>query len=177
DEFARLLEQRPDTWMILAPRHLEVVSAIKAKLKNSKISYLERSRQLAENKRWEKDKKVLILDTIGELAYIYCFSTVTFVGGSLVPIGGHSPLEPAIFGKPVLTGPQAFNFSDSNNLLMEVGALEEVNDGAHLFEIINYLLNNPEIAKKRGEAGLAAVKSVSGASQEIASLIKKVITT
>ena len=162
--------------MIIAPRHLEVVPAIKSKLKNSKIRYLERSRQLAESRRWEKEEKVLILDTIGELEYIYHFSAVSFVGGSLVPIGGHSPLEPAILGKPVLTGPQAFNFSDANNLLMEVGALEEANNVTHLFEIIEYLLNNPEIAKKRGKAGLAAVKSVSGASKEIATLIKEVIS-
>lgn len=175
DEFARLLKKQPHTWMIIAPRHLEAVQAIKTKLKNSKIRYLERSVQLKENKKWEADEKVLILDTMGELAYIYHFSLVTFVGGSLVPIGGHSPLEPAIFGKPVLTGSQAFNFSDSNSLLMKVGALEEVNNASHLFEIIEYLLNNPDIARKRGEAGLAAVKSVSGASNEIAVLIAKII--
>jgi 3-deoxy-D-manno-octulosonic-acid transferase len=176
DEFARLLEKNPDTWMIIAPRHLEAVQSIKSKLKSSKIRYLERSLQLETNKTWEPNEKVLILDTMGDLAYIYHFASVCFVGGSLVPIGGHSPLEPAIFGKPVLTGPQAFNFSDANNILIKVGALEEVNNTEHLFEVIEYLLNNPEIAEKRGAAGMEAVKSVSGASKEIASLVAMIIT-
>ena len=175
DEFSKLLDKRNDTYMIIAPRHQEAVPWLKTKLKWSKIRYLERSRQLREKKPWEEDEKVLILDTMGELAYIYTFGKVAFVGGSLVPVGGHSPLEPAIFGKPVLTGPEAFNFRDANTLLIEAGGLEEVNNASHLMEVIEYLLDNPEVARKRGESALEAVRSVSGASKEIAQVISRLL--
>ena len=75
---------------------------------------------------------MVILDTVGELADLYRLATVVFVGGSLVPTGGHNMLEPALRKKPVLYGPHATNFRESAALLESVGAAVVVESAGDL---------------------------------------------
>ena len=94
---------------------------------------------------------VILLDTIGELSALYSIATVVFVGGSLVPVGGHNILEPALYKKPILFGPYMHNFKEiAEGFKNKKAAIEITNSDEMAKEIIN-ILNNPDIGKKLGE--------------------------
>jgi 3-deoxy-D-manno-octulosonic-acid transferase len=100
EAFTLLCKQLPDVRLVLAPRHLERTDEILALIKRSGLSYCQYSKSAVS-----EQTQVLLLDTIGQLNLLYHFSTVAFVGGTLVPLGGHNLLEPALTGCPVLYGP------------------------------------------------------------------------
>jgi 3-deoxy-D-manno-octulosonic-acid transferase len=104
-----LLRQNPQLFLILAPRHPERFPAVEKLLIESGLSWEKRSRWM-EAPDLISAGGTLLLDSIGELASVYSLASVAFVGGSLVPSGGHNPLEPAQFGVPVVTGPDYTNF-------------------------------------------------------------------
>ena len=104
----RLLSVDPELVMVLAPRHPERFGAVARLLESSSVSWIRRSAwkgHRADGIAPLKPGQVVLLDTIGELASVYAIATVAFVGGSLVPSGGHNPLEPAQFGVPIVMGP------------------------------------------------------------------------
>ena len=111
EAWPRLLATYPDLVLVLAPRHPERFSAVAALLSSSGIPWARRS-------NWKTGDPpvslgvagILLLDTIGELASVYSLASVAFVGGSLIPAGGHNPLEPAQFGVPIVMGPHYANF-------------------------------------------------------------------
>ena len=84
--------------------------------------------------------QVVLVDTVGELAALYAAADVAFVGGSLVPIGGHNVLEPAALSVPVIVGPQTFNFTDITASLIEAGAALCIADGDALGAMVIRLL-------------------------------------
>src|SRR5262249_60656114 len=113
----------PSAVMVLAPRHPERFARVAALAREKKALLVERS-------SWRGGAvaagSVFLLDSIGELASMYGLATLAFVGGSLVPAGGHSPLEPAQFAIPVFMGPHYENFRDAVELLRGVDALQVV---------------------------------------------------
>jgi len=169
-DFATLVAEQPDTFMILAPRHPEALPAVRRVLDAAGLPYLNRSRQRDEALPWTAEHKVLLVDTIGELAFLYDLCRVAFVGGSLAPVGGHSPLEPAVMGRPVLFGPQAFNFRDTNDLLLTAGGARLVADHASLAAAVRELLDDGDLATAMGDRARQAVLSRSGASAATAAL-------
>ena len=113
EAWPRLLEADPQLVLVLAPRHPERFGAVAALLDNSGVSWVKRSdwrSQPAGSLNPLRPGQIVLLDTIGELASVYSLSAVAFVGGSVVPSGGHNPLEPAQFGVPILMGPHYANF-------------------------------------------------------------------
>jgi 3-deoxy-D-manno-octulosonic-acid transferase len=111
--WALLLKADPGLAMVLAPRHPERFSGVAALLDRSGVSWVRRSVWKAnppDPQNPLRPGEILLLDTIGELASVYSLATVAFVGGSLVPAGGHNPLEPAQFGVPIVMGPHYANF-------------------------------------------------------------------
>ena len=113
--FGRLRPDHPDLVLVLAPRHPERVTEVERLLAGRGLAAVRRS-QLPTARRGQP---VIILDTVGELARLYRLAEVVFVGGSLVPTGGHNMLEPALRAKPVLFGPYTSNFRDSAELMLE----------------------------------------------------------
>jgi len=99
------------------------------------------------------DQSVLLLDTLGELASVYAIADAVFIGGSLVPVGGHNPLEPAAFAKVPLFGPSMDNFREVAEILLEAGAAIQVDSAAQLSAAWSDLLEN---VSRRGQMGLAA---------------------
>jgi 3-deoxy-D-manno-octulosonic-acid transferase len=102
---------------VLAPRHPERFGAVAALLDNSGFKWVKRSDWRAEARlgpagthKSLNPGQIVLLDTIGELATVYSLAAVAFIGGSLVPAGGHNPLEPAQFGVPIVMGPHYANF-------------------------------------------------------------------
>jgi 3-deoxy-D-manno-octulosonic-acid transferase len=106
---------------------------------------------------------VLLVDTLGELMDFYATAEVAFVGGTLVPVGGHNLLEPAALGLPVLCGPHTGTAPQVARLLREAGALQVVADAAELAAALQALLTDVEQRIAAGEAGRAVVESNRGA--------------
>ena len=102
-------------------------------------------------------------DTLGELSALYGAGSVAYVGGSLVPLGGHNVLEPAALGKPVLCGPSLENFSDVAEPLLAAKALTVVDSVAALASALAEYIACPQRARQAGEAGQAVIEAHRGA--------------
>lgn len=155
EAWPRLLAADPQLAMVIAPRHPERFSAVAALLERSGIPWCKRSAwpSRARTSRKPVDPlrpgEIVLLDTIGELASVYALAGVAFVGGSLVPAGGHNPLEPAQFAVPLVMGPHYANFVAITDSLrshdaLRIAAKEEL--AAALID----LLNNRSAAEAMG---------------------------
>jgi 3-deoxy-D-manno-octulosonic-acid transferase len=116
---------------------------------------------------------VIILDTVGELGQLYRVATVVFVGGSLVPTGGHNMLEPALLRKPVLFGPHTSNFRESAVALLGAGGAVLVKEGALLEREIGLLLDDADLRQRIGEAGFQAIVGRQGAVKHTLELVER----
>jgi 3-deoxy-D-manno-octulosonic-acid transferase len=159
--FRALLQPHPQAVMILAPRHPERFAAVADLLQASGIpcwrrSDVPRDASLAGG--------VLLLDTIGELSAIYALGSVTFVGGSLVPSGGHNIVEPAQHGVPVLVGPHTQNFRDIVNIFQRAHALRIVTEET-LVPTLLELFGNETLRRDLGGRAAQVVASQSGAAE------------
>jgi len=127
--FHSVREQVPQARLLLAPRHPERFDAVPAMVEAAGFRCLRRS--ALDPLAWQ-DGEVMLLDTLGELSQVYALASVVFVGGSLVPSGGHNILEPAVAGKPVVVGPHMENFQEiaaqfrDEQALVEVGTADEL---------------------------------------------------
>ena len=156
--------------LLLAPRHPERLEEVEALLARAGLDWIRRSRLPAEGAR-----AVILVDTMGELARLYAAGTIVFVGGSLVPIGGHNILEPASHARPVLFGPHMGNFAEMGRLFLEHGAGIQVRDASHLSTEVLRLLTDPEKARRLGEAGRAIVDTHRGAGRRTVDLLEAVL--
>jgi 3-deoxy-D-manno-octulosonic-acid transferase len=155
-----------DLALVLAPRHPERVPEVQALIERRGWRARRRSELPLRANRDGDRPDVIMLDTVGELAQLYGAADVVFVGGSLVPSGGHNLLEPAARGKPVLTGPHVENFRESAELLLGCGAARTVNGVLEMSEELAALLADPALREQRGLAGRVAIASRHGAVRE-----------
>jgi 3-deoxy-D-manno-octulosonic-acid transferase len=161
-----LLRTQPRALLILAPRHPPRFDAVARAVAESGLSCARRSLQ-----QDTADAAVLLLDTLGELPLFYAAADVAFVGGSLVPVGGHNLLEPAAIGLPVLAGPHQFNSPQLAQVLAERGALSIVHDARQLSSAVAQLLLDPDRRAIQGRAARAAVEANRGALERLLQLI------
>ena len=155
--------------LVLAPRHLERVPEILALVATRGWSAVRRSQLPCPR----SENTVVVLDTLGELAQLYSVASIVFVGGSLVPAGGHNMLEPALRRKPVLFGPHTENFRDAAALLLDAGAAAIVQDAADLAVALQRLLADPALRAKMGDAGFDALAARHGAVGETLALVSR----
>jgi 3-deoxy-D-manno-octulosonic-acid transferase len=118
---------------------------------------------------------VYLVDTIGELQMFYAAADVAFVGGSLVPVGGHSLLEPALLGLPVIAGPWMQNAREAADLLAGVGALATVRDGEELAARVLERFDDPEGARTDGAKARAAVAANRGAVGRVVAMVRPLL--
>lgn len=137
----------PALLMVLAPRHPQRFGEVDRLLRRRSLRYSKRSRTGGAP---PDDCQVLLLDTLGELPQFYGWADVAFVGGSLVPAGGHNLMEPARWGKPVLFGPHRSNVSETARELLEQGGGVEVRDRDHLRREVADLLSDRTRAAAMG---------------------------
>lgn len=168
DAFARIREQRPEALLLLVPRHPERFTRVATLARRRGHSVVLRS----EGRPCDADTGVFIGDSLGELVLFYAAADVAFVGGSLVPVGGHNMLEPAALGVPVIFGPQLFNFSDISRDLLENGAARRVEDSEQLARVVIELLGDAALRAEMGEAGRRLVAANRGALERLLGLLK-----
>ena len=159
DAFRRARARCPDLALLLAPRHPERAGEVEEMIRERGLTAVRRSGLPAAG----APGAVVILDTVGELAALYALAEVVFVGGSLVPIGGHNVLEPAMRGKPVLVGPHMSNFREGAELLQRSGGGLVVKDGPELERELTRLLEDRDLARRMGEAARHAFAGRQGA--------------
>jgi 3-deoxy-D-manno-octulosonic-acid transferase len=163
DAHRRLLANYPNALLILVPRHPERFNSVFELCQREGFTTVRRS----TGANVEADTSVLLGDTMGELLFLYALADSAFVGGSLVPNGGHNLLEPAALAKPVLSGPHLFNFLDIAAQLREAGALAEVDDAEGLAVEVQRLFELPRDAQRMAEAGLAVMRRNQGALRRL----------
>lgn len=163
DAHRRLLANHPDALLILVPRHPERFNSVFELCQREGFATVRRS----TGANVVAQTRVLLGDTMGELLFLYALADSAFVGGSLVPNGGHNLLEPAALAKPVLSGPHLFNFLDIAAQLREAGALAEVDDAEGLAVEVQRLFELPRDAQRMAEAGLAVMRRNQGALQRL----------
>ncbi|HHC72300.1 MAG TPA: 3-deoxy-D-manno-octulosonic acid transferase [Thiotrichales bacterium] len=157
--------------LILVPRHPDRFDRVAALCQRRGLPVARRSR----DGEVTAETRVYLGDTLGELPLLYAAADVAFVGGSLVPVGGHNVLEPAALGVPVLFGPYHFNFPEIAPMLIEAGGAVEVADARHLVAQVADLLRDPNRAHQMGEAGLALVEANRGALGRLLEQIEEVM--
>jgi len=169
--FAKVLEQLPDTLLLLVPRHPERFAKVASLCEKHGFATVLRS----HNQPCLAETKVFLGDSMGELGAYYAASDLAFVGGSLIPIGGHNLLEPAAVGVAAITGPNVFNFTEITRLLMEAGAVKLVQDYHALAEQVIALLNDRDARSKAGLAGQQVVEQNRGAVDAHLALIDGIV--
>lgn len=161
--FKRLKESHPSLFLLLAPRHLNRLEEVERILKREDLSWVRKTAlQAREGKEREE---VILLDTLGELKTLYQYGTIVFIGGSLVPVGGHNPLEPLFFKKCVLFGPHMFNFMEISRRLVDFGGAIQVKDEEELAFQLNDFLRDEQKRKEVGERGFQFVQMHRGATE------------
>jgi 3-deoxy-D-manno-octulosonic-acid transferase len=166
EAWPQLLEADPRLALVLAPRHPERFSAVAAQLEKSAFPWVRRSdwgSEPAGTLTPLKPGQIVLLDTIGELASVYSLAAVAFVGGSLIPAGGHNPLEPAHFGVPIVIGPHYANFRDLTEDLLAHEALR-IAAKEDLSTTLIALLRDPAAAAEMGERARQVFASQAGAT-------------
>ncbi len=161
--FSALVAEGRELGLILVPRHPERCRQVAEILNQMKISFRLRS-QLQPDLPPLESGQVLLVDTLGEMLNLYRLASLVFVGGSLVPVGGHNPLEASLVGKPVLFGPGMHNFKEISKLVLEVGGGLQVQDEADLCVCLRRMLSNDELRSQMGQAGLDLVARNTGAT-------------
>lgn len=159
----QLLASHADALLILVPRHPERFDAVHALCQREGFATVRRS----SGQPVGPGDQLLLGDTMGELLFLYALADVAFVGGSLVPNGGHNLLEPAALGLPVLSGPHLFNFQEIAAQLREARALAEVGDAAELVRQLRQLLDGESLRQNMGRAGLAVLAANRGSLERL----------
>ncbi|MGA7511784.1 MAG: 3-deoxy-D-manno-octulosonic acid transferase [Candidatus Sulfotelmatobacter sp.] len=168
--FENLLVQHPRAVMILAPRHPERFAAVAALLEQMSIRFLRRSLWNGE----PLTSGVLLLDTIGELAALYALADIAFVGGSLVPRGGHNIIEPAQHGVATVVGNHTENFRDIVSLFESRDAVRIVGP-AELPLVLLELLADDEERRALGKLAAETMQSQIGATARTADELQELM--
>jgi 3-deoxy-D-manno-octulosonic-acid transferase len=177
EAWPRLLQADSQLVLVLAPRHPERFGAVAALLQNSGLPWVKRSDWRSRSEDSTKPLKpgqIILLDTIGELASVYSLASVAFVGGSLLPAGGHNPLEPAQFGVPIVMGPYYANFRAITEDLLAHQALR-ISAREDLAAALIDLLEDRPAAEAMGNRAKQVFCSQTGATGRCIEVLKELL--
>ncbi len=167
---ARLL---PNALLVLVPRHPERFERVAALVAQNDLSLVRRSRRAA----CQAETAVFLGDTMGELPVFLAAGDAAFIGGSLVPTGGHNPLEAAAVGVPVIVGSHTFNFAAITDLLIAECAACRIADAATLADLLQDWLTNVTLRTQMGERGRQVVERNRGALARLIGLLDDIQTS
>jgi 3-deoxy-D-manno-octulosonic-acid transferase len=164
-------ERFPDALLILIPRHPERFAAVRTMLHKEGYRFISRTDGLP----CTPDIEVFLGDTMGEVPLFYAACNVAFVGGTLVPVGGHNLLEPAALGRPVVTGPYLYNTQDIADKFEALGASVTVNNAGQLGSAVADLFADPATAEDIGNRGREIVLQNRGSLQRLLTLLEPLV--
>jgi 3-deoxy-D-manno-octulosonic-acid transferase len=170
--FRRIKLALPQALLILAPRHQDRFTEVAHIARGEGFGVLRRSSLAVDT---DPRADVVVLDSIGELASVYQLATVAFVGGSLVPVGGHNILEPAVHGRPIVFGPYMSNFAEIAGLFLAHGAAVQVSGDTELESTLITLTTDPVRRAALGAAARALVEGNRGATARTLEMLARLI--
>jgi 3-deoxy-D-manno-octulosonic-acid transferase len=151
--------------LILVPRHPERSDDVAGLLERAELPYRRHTALGSKNKKMFQGGEVLLVDVVGELMSLYASSDLAFVGGSLVPTGGHNLLEPASLGVASLFGPHMTNFREITDLVLQYGAGIQIEKPEELSQTFHALISSCELRKVLGQNGLKMMRDKGGATE------------
>ncbi|MEO5574249.1 MAG: lipid IV(A) 3-deoxy-D-manno-octulosonic acid transferase [Gammaproteobacteria bacterium] len=172
DAFDAVKQAIPQSLLIWVPRHPERFSKAAALCEKRGYNTVLRSQRTT----CDAQTDVFIGDSMGELPLFYAAADVAFVGGSLIPTGGHNLLEPAALGLAIITGPFMFNFEEITRMMREAGALCQIQDVGELSAALITYLNDANLRYAMGEKGQQLVEENRGALTALLEMIEKYIS-
>ncbi len=167
---AELLHRSPDLLLVLAPRHPRRVNDVTALCDRSELS----SVRLSDGPSGAEKPNVLIIDVMGQLLYWYGVAQIAFLGGSLVPIGGHNPIEAAVHGTAMLMAQHRFNFAEITERFANAGCLGPV-DAESLAGAVADLLDDPERRRSQGRSAREVIDANRGASDKLLARLEEML--
>jgi 3-deoxy-D-manno-octulosonic-acid transferase len=171
DAHKRICEKFPNALLILVPRHPERFDVVFQLCMQQKFQISRRSQQAPVT----ADTQIYLADTMGEMFLMYAVSDVAFVAGSFAPIGGHNMLEAAVQGKPVITGPQLFNFAEISASLIAAKGMSTVQNAEELVTEVSHLFQDVAYRQACGDNARRFVDANRGALAKQLQIIKAVI--
>lgn len=168
---ATVLRRFPDALLLIAPRHPERFKPIALACR----AYGFRTATRSEEGGAEPSHQCFVIDSMGELLAFYAAADVAFVGGSLEPIGGHNLLEPAALARPVVVGPQTFNFAEVTEDLIAAGAALRIADADDLGPAVVRLLSRDVERDSMGDAAHAVMERERGAVERTMAIVEDVL--
>ncbi len=171
DAHALIRQRFSNALLVMVPRHPPRFGDVADAMRARGIPYVTRTSGAAPR----AEAQVFLLDTLGELPPFYAAGDVAFVGGSLLPIGGHNLLEPAALSRPTVAGPHNFNSADIAKLLVERGAVKIVHDAVELAKVVGDLLGDPATRARMGAAGREAMDQNRGAVDRLMAFIQPLL--
>jgi len=166
-----LLDSYPDLLLILVPRHPERFDSVQDLIKKLGFNVVLRTAR----QPCKQGTEVFLVDTMGEVPLFYAASDIAFVGGSLVPTGGHNLIEPAAQGLPIVTGPHLFNAQAIAEDFIKLGACRVVTNEVELAASVASLIDNPQGAGDMGKSGLSLLQQNRGSLQRLLTLLKPLL--
>ena len=169
--FALLKKTIPNALLVLVPRHPERFNNVAKICKLKGFSVTRRSEHTGDVVKSD----VFLLDAMGELKLYYATVDVAYVGGSLVPTGGHNMLEPASLAVPIVFGPHVFNFVEISERLLSYGAAIQISNAEDLARVVTDLLKHSEKRSSMGAAGKKFVEQNNGAVNAVSTKIQTLL--
>ncbi|MBW2478001.1 MAG: 3-deoxy-D-manno-octulosonic acid transferase [Deltaproteobacteria bacterium] len=173
--YLKIRTHHPNLLLIIVPRHPERARLICENLTKSNIPWILRT-ELEQQAGNLKPGDVLVVDTIGEMLKLYGVADFVFVGGSLVPVGGHNILEAALMKKPVFFGSYMQNFKEIARLVRQAHGGLQVSGAEDLYRQMRILIENPDEARRIGENGHRLLDENRGATEKtIAEINRRIL--
>ena len=170
DAFSKIKDHEDDLLLIVAPRNPERAGSVSRMFDSAgfSVGLMKELNKMSSGKRLD----VIIIDTIGLLKKLYAIADITFIGGSLVNCGGHNPLEPAAFSKPIIFGHDMSDFADISRMLLDAGGAVRVKDAKDLYNTLVLLLENDKSASEMGRNALGVLTANKGAVEKTIKVIE-----
>ena len=172
EAFREIKSELTDALLVIVPRHPERFTAVAKLCLKEGLSTIRRRGMPPE---LDPSTDALVVDTMGELPIFIAAGDVTFMGGSLVPIGGHNLLEAGALGRPVVFGPHMFNFSEISEMFLQQGAGVQIDDVPELVSVCMRLLQDAGMRDQYGMQGEKLVQQNKGALEQVMTMISEVI--
>ena len=169
DAFKQVIKKNPGTLLIIAPRHPEQFKPVEQLCRQAGLNTITRSSKQPP----ATSAQVLIGDTLGELTQFFPACDIVFMGGSLVNVGGHNMIEPALARLPILTGSILHNFVQVSQLLLQAGAALITNNANEIADAVNLLLADEQRRQAMGKAAQAVIEANTGALERQLTLINE----